>query len=364
MKIKAAVLQAASGRFSFQDVELEEPQTDEVLVRVVACGVCHTDVRMREHPGSAPLPMILGHEGAGIVEKVGAGVQEVVPGDRVILSYPYCGGCRQCLSGHPAYCVHNIQLCFRGSRTDGSSAYQGGVHGHFFGQSSFATYSMATGRNVVKVTGEVPLELLAPLGCGLQTGAGAVLNALKVEPGASIAIFGTGSVGMAAIMAARIAGASPIIAVDLNEARLAMAGELGATHVIHGTGEEVRRRVLDITGRGADYILELTGNPDMLSRAVESLAQMGTVAVIAGSTPGTKASIETRLIMNGRTLKGVIQGDSVSKLFLPQLIEHYRGGRFPFDRLVRVYDFDDIERAFQDSHDGITLKPVLRIGPA
>jgi aryl-alcohol dehydrogenase len=364
MKIKAAVLHAASGNFSFQDVELGEPRTDEVLVRVVASGVCHTDVRMRQHPGSAPLPLILGHEGAGVVEKVGAGVQDVAPGDRVIMSYPFCGRCRQCLSGHPAYCADNIQLCFRGSRTDGSSAYQGGIHGHFFGQSSFATHSMATARNVIKVSADVPLELLAPLGCGLQTGAGAVLNALKVEPGASIAIFGTGSVGMAAIMAARIAGASTIIAVDINNRRLTLAEELGATHIINGACEDVSRRILDITGAGADYILELTGNPDMLSRATEVLAQMGTVAVIAGSAPGTRASIETRLIMNGRTLRGVIQGDSISKLFLPQLIAHYKAGRFPFDRLVRLHNFEEIETAFEDSHSGLTLKPVLRIGTA
>lgn len=364
MDIKAAVLHAPSRNFSFEDVQLGEPRTDEVLVRVVACGICHTDVRMREHPGSAPLPLILGHEGAGVVEKAGAGVQGVAAGDRVVMSYPFCGGCRQCLSGHPAYCAHNIPLCFSGSRTDGSSAYQGGVHGHFFGQSSFATYSIATERNVVKVSEDLPLELLAPLGCGLQTGAGTVLNVLKSGPGSSIAIFGAGPVGIAAIMAARIAGASPIIAVDINEARLRLAEELGATHIINGTREDVRRRILDITGPGVDYVLELTGNPDMLSLAVEVLAQMGTVAVIAGGVPGTRTSIETRLIMNGRTLRGVIQGDSQPKLFLPQLIEHYKAGRFPFERLVRFYDFKEIEAAFADSHSGVTLKPVLRIGTA
>jgi len=184
MKIHAAVLEAKSGAFRFSDVEVGEPRADEVLIRVVASGICQTDAHVRLHPEGSNLPLILGHEGSGVVEKAGAGVQGVKPGDRVIMSYPLCGLCEHCLGGHPAYCLHNMQLSFGGARLDGSNAYGNGAHGHFFAQSSFASYSIASERNVIKVPDDVPLELMGPLGCGFQTGAGAILNALKVPAGA------------------------------------------------------------------------------------------------------------------------------------------------------------------------------------
>lgn len=365
MKIQAAVLYEKSGPFEFQEVEIGEPRSDELLIRVVSTGICHTDAHVRMHPEGSKLPIVLGHEGTGVIEKVGAGVESLKAGDRVIMSYPLCGHCDHCLEGHPAYCEHNMQLSFSGARLDGSNAYKNGIHGHFFAQSSFTTYSIASERNVVKVPDDVPLELMAPLGCGFQTGAGAVLNALKVPPGASFVVLGSGAVGIAAIMAAKIAGAYPIIAVDVTEGRLKLAQELGATHTIIGTKDDTKKKILEITKGakgGADFIIELTGRPNMLTMASEVVTQLGTVALIAASAPGTTVSIDMMNLLNGRIIKGIVQGDSISRIFLPKLIEYYKAGKFPFDRMVQFYDFKDIEQAFEDTKTGVTIKPILRIG--
>ena len=360
MKVRAAVVEEKDGPFVFRDVVADMPRSDEIVVRVVATGICHTDAHIRSQGYETPLPLVLGHEGAGIVENVGGDVTSVAPGDHVIMSFPSCGRCHHCLAGHPAYCDHNLRLSFGGARLDGSNAYHG-VHGHFFGQSSFATYSLANERNTVKVADDVPLELLGPLGCGFQTGAGAVLNSLRVQTGASIVVLGAGAVGLAAVMAARIAGADPIIAVDINDERLELARSLGATHVVNGKNEDTKARILDTTRRGADYIVDLTGSPKMLGMAVEALAPTGTAALIGAARQGTQASIDMASLLNGRVVRGVIQGDAVPQIFIPKLIDLYRAGKFPFERLVQFYDFEDIERAFDDSKQGRTIKPILRI---
>ena len=362
MKVRAAVVEKKDGPFVFRDVEVDGPRPDEIVVRVVATGICHTDAHIRGQGYETALPFVLGHEGAGIVESVGGDVTSVAAGDRVVMSFPSCGRCDHCLAGHPAYCDFNMRLSFGGARLDGSSAYHDGVHGHYFGQSSFATYALANERNTVKVPSDVPLELLGPLGCGLQTGAGAVLNSLRVEAGASIVVLGAGAVGLAAVMAARVAGADPIIAVDINDERLALAQSLGATHVVNGKKEDTKARILEITRRGADYIVDLTGSPKMLAMAVEALVPTGTVALIGAAHQGTQASIDMASLLNGRVVRGVVQGDAVPQLFIPKLIALYRAGKFPFDRLVQYYDFEDIERAFEDSKQGRTIKPIVRIG--
>ncbi|MBI5487385.1 MAG: NAD(P)-dependent alcohol dehydrogenase [Deltaproteobacteria bacterium] len=360
MKTRAAVVEMKDGPFVFRDIEMDAPRSGEIVVRVAATGICHTDAHIRSQGYETPLPFVLGHEGVGVVENVGSDVTTVAPGDRVILSFPSCGRCNHCLGGHPAYCDDNLRLSFGGARLDGSNAYHG-VHGHFFGQSSFATYSIANERNTVKVADDVPLELLGPLGCGLQTGAGAVLNSLQVPTGASIVVLGAGAVGLAAVMAARVAGADPIVAVDIHDERLELARSLGATHVVNGKREDTRARILEITRRGANYIVDLTGSPKMLGMAVEALAPTGTAALVGAAHHGTQASIDMASLLNGRIVRGVVQGDAVPQLFIPKLIALYRAGKFPFDRLIRFYEFEDIERAFEDSKQGRTIKPVLRI---
>lgn len=369
--IRAAVVREKGGPFLFEELELDQRlREDEVLVRIVAAGVCQTDAHVRSQEYAVPLPLVLGHEGAGIVEKVGDAVTSVRDGDHVVLSYPACGHCHPCLLGNPAYCEHGFELCFGGSRLDGSSALsrkltdgsREKIHAHFFAQSSFATYAIAMERNVVKVPEDIPLELMAPLGCGMQTGAGAVLNSLRIAAGSSMAVFGTGAVGLAAVMAGRIAGAAPIIAVDINDDRLKLAASLGATHIINGQKEDTRARITEITKTGVDYVLEMTAHPRMLKLALEVLALLGTAALVGGAPAGTEAPIDMNTLLNGRTLRGVVQGDAIPQVFIPKLVDFYRAGQFPFDKLVRYYDFKDINMAFDDTRTGTTIKPILRIG--
>jgi aryl-alcohol dehydrogenase len=232
-----------------------------------------------------------------------------------------------------------------------------GVRGHFFGQSSFANYSLATERNLVKVSKNLPLDLLAPLGCGLQTGAGTVMNSLKVSRRESIAVFGTGAVGLAAVMASRLVKADPIIGIDIKPKRLKLALELGATHAIDNRHQDVATRIADVTGRGVDYVVETTGNPEMHQLAISVLNPHGIVALLTGEE-GTDALPE------GRRTLGIIQGDAVPQHFIPKLIKLYLAGKFPFDRLVKFYKFEDINRAIADSKRGDTIKPVLRMSKA
>ena len=355
-KIQAAVLWKKGGPLKIESLELEGPRDDEVLVRIVASGICHTDIDFCDYWDSTDTPVVLGHEGAGMVQQVGGSVNSFRLGDHVVLSYQSCGHCRQCRSGHPTACERFYEANFGFVRLDGSNALQrSGVRVHFFGQSSFATHALATKRNLVKVPKDLPLEILAPLGCGMQTGAGTVMNSLKALKGASIAIFGTGAVGLAAVMAARIVGANPIIGVDIKPKRLAIGLELGATHVIDNRRDDVASRITGITGSGVDFVVETTGNWKMHRTAIGVSNPHGTVALLTG-VDGTDALAE------GRKTLGIIQGDAVPQRFIPQLIELYRAGQFPFDRLVKFYDFRDINKAITDARRGDTIKPVLRIG--
>lgn len=364
MRIRAAVADGSDQPFLHKALELDEPRADEVLVRLVSTGVCQTDAHVRRQRIPTPLPIVLGHEGAGVVEAVGSSVDGLVPGDHVVMSYQSCGLCRQCLQGHPAYCDRAVAANFGGSRLDGSSGVRSldrsEIHGHFFGQSSFATYSLATMRNTVKVPKDVPLEILGPLGCGLQTGAGAVLNSFNLRAGQSLAVLGVGAVGFAAVMAAVAAGAGDVIAVDVIPQRLAVATELGATQSINARDSDVADELRRITGRGVDFVLDTTGRADMLTAAVSALAPLGEVGLVAGGQPD--AHVAASALGLGLKVGGIVQGDAVPQLFIPQLIEMYQAGHFPFDRLIRQFAFDDIEAAFEGSASGEVIKPVLQIG--
>jgi aryl-alcohol dehydrogenase len=357
-RIQGAVLRKKGGPLKIESIELEGPRDDEILVRLVASGICRTDIGFVNEWDGAADPVVLGHEGAGVVEQAGGGVKGIIRGDRVVLSYQSCGRCHQCRRGRPAGCERFYESNFGFARLDGSNAMQrSGVRGHFFGQSSFATHALSTGRNTVKVPRELPLEMLAPLGCGIQTGAGAVMNSLKVPERASVAIFGTGAVGLAAVMAARIVGAAPIIGVDTKPGRLKLARELGATHTIDNRHTDVASGIRGITGRGVDYVLEISGDPEMFHLAVRVLNPYGVVALIAN--PNGAESLP-----EGRRTVSIIQGDALPQRFIPELIAMYRSGRFPFDRLVRFYDFSEINRAIADARRGSAIKAVLRISEA
>jgi aryl-alcohol dehydrogenase len=366
MEISAAVTRAKGAPFAIEQVELGEPRPDEVLVRVVAAGICHTDLIVRDQWYPVPLPAVLGHEGAGVVERVGAAVGKVAVGDRVAMSYASCGTCPVCQTGKPSYCHDFFARNFLSQRADGSTALSSGgepIHSHFFGQSCFATHAMATERNVTKLDDEVPLDLVAPFGCGVQTGAGAVLNTLQPQAGTTIAVFGTGTVGLSAIMAAVIAGCTTIVGIDLNAARLELAAELGATHVIDAGQVDVVDALKGLTGGlGVDIALETSGSPAVLRQAVDALAPMGTCGVIGAPAFGVEVSLDVNTILvAGRVVRGIVEGDSVPDVFIPRLIELWRQGRFPVERLMTYYDFDAIDEAAHDAEAGRVIKPVLRI---
>jgi len=363
MEINAAVVYEPSGEFVIEKVQLSEPAENEVLVRIVGSGICHTDLAGRDQHLPIPLPSVFGHEGAGIVEKVGARVTKVRPGDHVTLSWMCCGACPSCMSGRNPYCGSFLPLNFSGARPDGTTTMKKGsqvIHGNFFGQSAFADYALADERNVVKVPEDVPLEILGPMGCGIMTGAGAVINSLEAGPGSSIAVFGAGTVGMSAILAAVVCGCTTIIAVDVNAERLAVARELGATHTVNAGEVDPVQAVKDMTGGGPNFSLECVGNPSVFRQAVDVLPLLGVCGLVGVVAPGTEVSLNMDLIMNGRTVKGIIEGDAVPDLFIPILIELYKQGRFPFDRLIRFYPFKEISKAVKDMEEGLVIKPVLK----
>lgn len=362
MKIKAAVVREKSGPFQIEDIELDDPRENEVVVRIVASGLCHTDLVARDQYMPVPLPGVFGHEGAGIVERVGSRVLKVAPGDHVVSSYLSCGTCTSCLRGLPANCLNFAPCNFSGSRPDGSQTMSKDgktIFGSFFGQSSFASHALINERNLVKVSKDMPLERLAPLGCGIQTGAGGVMNSLQVKPASSIAVFGMGSVGLSAIMAAFAVGATTIIAIDVNDGRLKLARELGATHIVNSKATNPVEEIRGIVGGGVLYSLECTGIPEVLSQALDCLAYTGVAGLIGVAPFGSRVSLDCQNILNGRTIKGIVEGDSNPDVFIPQLLELYTKSRFPFDRLITFYSFDQINQAAEDSEKGKTLKAVL-----
>lgn len=363
MQIEAAVSREGAEFPALETVQLEDPRAGEVLVRLVATGVCHTDISVHGGYSPTPKPVVLGHEGAGIVERVGDGVTSLRPGDHVVLGSNSCGTCAMCEHSHPTYCYELMQRNFGGARPDGTTPLsQDGtpIHARFFGQSSFATHSLADAHAAIKVDPDLPLELLGPLGCGVHTGAGAVINSLGVGPGQSIAIFGTGSVGLSAVMAARLVGAERIVAVDVVPSRLDVARGLGATETIDPTASDPVAAILELTGgHGVEFSLNTTGIPEVYAQGIACLDHLGVAGYVTG--PRGPFAPDMFHLMAGRSLRGIIGGDAVPSVFIPQLIEHWRAGRLPFERLITEYPFARIADAFADSEAGTTIKPVLRM---
>lgn len=360
MKIIAALSRPGAPVPLLTDMELEEPRTGEMRVRIVATGICHTD--LHAHDGRlAPLPIVLGHEGAGVVEALGDGVSGFAMGDHVVLSGSSCGTCPSCEASRPSYCDTAMPRIFGGKRMDQSTALKLGdeaIHSHFFGQSSFATHAIVPHRTAVKMDKALPLEMLGPLGCGIITGAGCVLESLALQAGQSLAVFGTGGVGLAAVMAARLAGASRIVAVDLSDERLALAEDMGATHCLRGDEPDLTARIRSITGRGVDASVNTTVAPPVFETAMDCLAMRGTAAFVAAPR-GDWAPKMFPMLSGGRSLKGVLGGDANPRQFIPMLADFWRQGRFPFDRLLTFYPFAEIESAFADARSGKAIKPVL-----
>ncbi|NGY63256.1 NAD(P)-dependent alcohol dehydrogenase [Lentzea sp. NEAU-D13] len=362
----AAVVESAGAAFALSEVVLDDLRPDEVRVRVTAAGVCHTDLGVAAGHLPFPLPGVLGHEGAGIVEEVGSGVTSVAVGDQVLLSYTSCGRCANCRAGHPAYCDTWLPSnLIGGERADGTSPIsRDGVPlgGHFFGQSSFAHHAVVDERSLVKVPADAPLDLLAPLGCGIMTGAGAVWNVLAPRPGATLLVTGAGAVGLSAVMAARLTPATRIIAADRVPRRLALAAELGATDTIDTTRQDLGEAVAALTsGRGADGVVETTGNAGVLGTAVSSLAARGTAVIVGAPAFGTQVPVDVNFMLPGRQVVGLTMGDAETQSLIPALVGLITAGRLPIDRLVTHYKFEEIGQAVDDVLAGVTIKPVLRL---
>jgi aryl-alcohol dehydrogenase len=355
---RAAVLRRRGEPLVIEEVEVDAPRPSEVLVRLESVGVCRTDTHALAE--AAP-PAVLGHEGAGVVQEVGPAVTKVAPGDKVMMTFASCGACRRCHLGEPAYCERFNELNFSGRRPDGSSALSAGgepVAAHFLGQSCFATHALVPERSVVRVDPSWDLRPLGPFGCGFQTGAGAVLNALRPPVGSAVAVCGTGAVGLAAVAAAAVAGCSPIVAVDTVARRLEVARRFGATATVDTATTELAPAVAAIAPGGLDCAVDTTGVADVVRQVVPLLTTRGVLAVV-GAGPSEAMVLDWRTVLNGRTVTGVIGGNSVPDVFLPELVALHHAGRFPVDELVAYFPFEDVNVAVEASLAGTVVKPVL-----
>jgi len=365
MKITAAVVHERSGPFTIEELDLCDPRADELLVEIVASGMCATDLHGRDAYYPTKFPKVFGHEGAGIVRTVGNAVTKFKPGDHVVMAYPWCGECANCKAHRQSYCLHAFDLKMNGTRADGSILHSKNgepVYSAFFQQSSFGNFTIANERFAVKVRNEAPIEHVCALACGGQTGAGAVLNVMKPRAGDSFVVFGVGTVGLSGLMAAKICGCDPIVAVDVHEHRLKLARGLGATHTINHNGRtDVVAEIKNITGVGARYTLETSALPAVFREAVEALMPAGICVLLGSARKGTEVALEMPFVQNGREVRGVIQGDSVPQEFIPVLVDHILAGRFPVERLITFYPLADINRAAAESASGKTIKPVLRM---
>jgi aryl-alcohol dehydrogenase len=361
----AAVARIPHADFSIERLTVGQPQEGEVLVRIAGVGLCHTDLVFRDQFIPYPLPAVLGHEGAGVIEALGEGVSGLAIGDRVVVGFSSCGTCPRCDEGVLSYCRTFVSLNYAGARLDGSTALGDDgerVSSHFFGQSSFASHAIVRARNVVKV-GETSaaLELLGPLGCGFQTGAGGVMRSLACPAGSSIAIFGGGPVGLAAVMGAVIQNCATIILVEPIESRRAIALELGATHVIDPATGEVAAAIRAIETAGVDFVFDSTGNIGVIEAGIASLGSHGAIGLV-GVPKQADAAVSVniaQLMTFGLRVIGIIEGDSDPRTFIPELLAHHTAGRFPFDRLIKTFPLSDINAAIAAQARGDCIKAVL-----
>lgn len=363
MKIQAAVVHQTGAPFVIEECELQEPAAREVRVKVQACGICHTDITTKDFPMGTPMPAVLGHEGVGIIEAIGPEVDGFAVGDKVLMSFGSCGQCSKCRGGAPNYCHHVINYCLMGKRLDGSSPLQlqgASITGHFFAQSSFATHAVASINNMVKLDADLPAELMAPLACGVQTGMGSVMIAMEAKEGESIAVFGCGTVGLAAIAAAKIAGCKNIYAIDIQDERLLLAQELGATQVINSTKENPLKLILK--QGGVHYSFDATGVGEVIETAFNVLKAQGTLVCAGVGKPGTKAAVDlSMLVTTGRRIRGTVEGDAVPRDFIPKMVQWYREGRLPLEKLVTTYPFEKINEAVADMKAARCVKAVLQM---
>ncbi|WP_280303081.1 NAD(P)-dependent alcohol dehydrogenase [Nocardia neocaledoniensis] len=360
MRTTAVLSRDPAAAFSIEPVEIDEPRAGEILVRIAAAGICHTDLATRR-AGAADRPILLGHEGAGVVAAVGPEVSGVRAGDHVVLTFRHCGACANCLAGRPAYCRESLALNQFGRRAHDMPRVahaEGPVLDGFFGQSSFAGYALTTADNTIVVDPAIDLAVAAPFGCGFQTGAGAVLNVLRPEAGAWLAVYGAGAVGMAAVLAARTLDGVRVLVVETSAARRGLALELGADAAVDPADGPTVAAVRELTGGGATHALDTTGIPSVLADALAALATGATVVAV-GLGRGTPPIDVSEIVLHGKTIRGCLEGDSVPAEFIPRLLDLHAAGRFPAERLIGRYRHTEIDAALADQRAGRVVKPVL-----
>jgi aryl-alcohol dehydrogenase len=359
----AAVVEEPGAPFALRTIEISDLRDDELLVAVAGVGICHTDIVAQHGAFGMAGPAVFGHEAAGVVEATGSAVRNFAVGDRVVVSFRSCGHCPQCLAGRPSYCHTMPALNYAGARPDGTSPLSDrGSHiaGNFFGQSSFAAYAVTYERNLARVPEGVPLELMGPLGCGIQTGAGAIMRSMACEAGSSLVIAGGGAVGLSAVMGARLMDVAEIVVIEPQASRRALAIELGATSAIDPMAGSVAQALEEIAPAGFDYALDTTGRSDSLANLLGCLAPRGLLGLIGISAPGTQLPADINTVMAaGHRIMGIIEGDSDPAVFIPELIAHHRAGRLPFDRLIQTYPLSHINEAIRDQAEGRVVKAVL-----
>ncbi|AZG46639.1 NAD(P)-dependent alcohol dehydrogenase [Gordonia insulae] len=364
MQTQAALLTGPGSDFTVADIDIDGPRAGEVLVQIAAVGICHTDLAARDGVLPLEFPGVAGHEGAGTVLAVGDGVTKVSIGDKVGVTFNSCGRCTTCTTGRQSYCENFNEMNYSGVRNDGSKPLSMDgkpVGGLFFGQSSFARVALANERNVVRIDDDIPFELLAPLGCGVQTGVGAVMRSLSAEKGSTIAIAGGGSVGLSAAIGAVIQGCATILVIEPNQTRRELALELGATHAIDPSAGGVAEQIRMAVPNGVDYIVDTTGIPAVVEALIGATAVRGTIGLIGvpSDPTGTIGLNIIAALTLGLTITGIIEGDSVPDDFIPELVALHREGRLPLEKLVTTFPFEKINDAVAAQHDGSVVKPVL-----
>src|SRR3990172_8130081 len=363
--MKASILPDRNEPLVVEEVTLDAPKTGEVLVRIAAGGVCHSDLSVIDGTLPLPTPIVLGHEGAGVVETVGPGVTSLKAGDHVVLSWrPGRIRCPFCPRGHPYLCALASRMSLSGAMLDGTRRLRRGADEifHMTQTSSMAEYAVVPETGAIVIDPDIPLDKAALVGCAVTTGVGAVFNTARVEAGASVAVFGCGGVGLSVVQGARIAGADPIIAVDLLDSKLEAAKRLGATHAVNAKSGDAAARIRDLTGgQGADYAFEATGNPDVVGQAYDSVRRGGKVVVIGVANMMAQISVpHLTLVLQEKAVLGSCYGSARPQLDMPRLLKLYKAGRLKLDEMVtRTYKLSEVNRAFDDLRNGVNLRGVL-----
>lgn len=365
MSMRAAVLYEHDTPLVIEEIELDPPKTGEVVVRMAASGVCRSDLHVIKGVHPTPLPAILGHEGAGIIEEVGPGVKNVKPGDHVLLSWlPYCGRCRWCTRGRPSLC-ENVEWSELGTLADGTVRFRRGdlpIH-HYIATSSFSERAVVPAQCAIPVGADLPLRELALMGCAVMTGVGAVLNTAGVRPGDNVAVVGCGGVGLNCVQGASIAEASRIIAIDTEERKLKLAQDLGATDLVNASESSVLENVLDLSGGGVDYSFEAIGYPDTIELAVGLLGRGGQAILVGMAPPEARIPFDAlTMTLQEQTIKGCWYGSVRPPADFPLLVELYRAGKLRLDSLIKTCKLDEINEAFQAMESGEVARSVIMYG--